>query len=41
MIGDFKRFVRPAKTLLVPAVGVAVFDWRLRLVRLFYRLDVV
>jgi hypothetical protein len=40
MIGDRKRLVRPATTLLVPVVGVVVFDWRLRFVLLFYWLEV-
>jgi hypothetical protein len=40
MIGDRKRLVRPATTLLVPVVGVVVFDWRLRSVLLFYWLEV-
>jgi hypothetical protein len=40
MIGDRKRLVRPAVTLLVPVVGVVVFDWRLRSVLLFYWLEV-
>jgi hypothetical protein len=39
MIGDLKRLVRPATTLLVPVVGVVVFDWRLRSVLLFYWLE--
>jgi hypothetical protein len=40
MIGDRKRLVRPATTLLVPVVGVVVFDWRLRSVLLFYWFEV-
>lgn len=40
MNGDIRRLVRPATTLLVPVVGVAVFDWRLRFVLLFYWLEI-
>jgi hypothetical protein len=40
MTGDRKRLLRPATTLLVPVVGVVVFDWRLRSVLLFYWLEI-
>ncbi|ERH13804.1 MAG: hypothetical protein J07HB67_02850 [halophilic archaeon J07HB67] len=38
--GDSGRLLRPATTLLVPVVGVVVFDWRLRFVLLFYWLEI-
>ena len=40
MKSDSRRLVRPATTLLVPVVGVALFDWRLRLVLVFYWLEI-